>query len=96
MTNLSFHALVVTFPLCKVFDYSHTRYSYIFSVTIFLHSPCRYMRAWIHIELPVAIAEKTWIRVLDTASCYELAAPPCGQIESQCGFKKRAISISTL
>ena len=40
------------------------------------------MRAWIRVELPVAIADKSWIRVLDTSSCYGRAAPPSEQIES--------------
>ena len=48
--------------------------------------PCHYMRAWIRVELPVVIAKKSWIRVLDTPSCYERAAPPRGQTESPCGF----------
>ena len=43
------------------------------------------MRAWIRIELPVAIAKNSWIRVLDTPSCYECAAPPRGRIEGPCG-----------
>ena len=40
----------------------------------------------IRVELPVAIAKKSWIRVLDTRSCYERAAPPRGRIEGPCGF----------
>ena len=44
------------------------------------------MRAWIRVELPVAIAEKSWIRVLDTPSCYERAVPLRGRIESPCSF----------
>ena len=41
------------------------------------------MRAWIRVGLPVAITKKSWIRVLDTPSCYARAAPPRG---SPCGF----------
>ena len=44
------------------------------------------MRAWIRVELPVAIAKKSWIRVLDTPSCCERAVPPRGRTESPCGF----------
>ena len=43
------------------------------------------MRAWIRVELPVAIADKSWIRVLDTPSCYGRAALPSGRIESPSG-----------
>ena len=31
----------------------------------------------------VAIADKSWIRVLDTPSCYGHVAPPSGQIEAK-------------
>ena len=44
------------------------------------------MRAWIRVELPVAIVDKSWIRVLDTPSCYGRAVPPSGRIESPPGF----------
>ncbi len=39
-------------------------------------------RAWRRVELPIEIAKMSWIRILDTPSCYERAAPSRGRRES--------------
>ena len=52
----------------------------IFLIHLYMYSPCHYRRVWRHVELPVAIAKMSWIRVLDMPSCYACVAVPVNSL----------------
>jgi hypothetical protein len=77
LPSLVLHPLVTLYIYTEKY-FSDDHFSYIVRILTW--------RAWRCVQLPVAIAKMSWIRVLDTPSCYERAAPSRGRRESPHGF----------